>query len=310
MMELGPDLKPAGGPRMITHNSDGADQDGNTFVTSRGVVLVASFSWHPIPPEIYEKMEGKVHGFHMSFGSCFFLAGTFFISSPDGGRSWSERTYLPEVPDSEPVIEGRIPLRGGALRGRPVELEDGRILAATYSSPRDGWKSWAYLYSSDDGGRSWRYERVIARDDGGKVDMHEPGLFLTRSGRIVCFIRTTNIGDRLVTAESVDGGKTWSGWRTREVVGHPYDAVRLRDDRVFLIYGYRHEPYGIRARVLDPECSDVDSAEEIVIRDDGLSGDIGYPSATLLPDGRVLATYYFYGEDGVRYIAGSVLEIG
>ena len=92
-------------------------------------------------------------------------------------------------------------------------------------------------------------------------------------------------------------------------MGHPYDAVRLRDGRVFLIYGYRNDPYGIRARVLDPECGDIDSAEEIVIRNDGLSGDLGYPSAALLPDGKVLATYYIYGEDRIRHIAGSVLEI-
>ena len=92
-------------------------------------------------------------------------------------------------------------------------------------------------------------------------------------------------------------------------MGHPYDATRLRDGRVFLIYGYRHKPYGIRARVLDPGCGDIDSAQEIVIREDGLSGDIGYPSATVLADGSVLATYYIYGVDGVRHIAGSVLEI-
>ncbi len=309
LIELDRHLRPVGELRMITHNPDGGDQDGNTFVTSDGRVLVASFSWHPIPPDLYEKIKGKIKSFHISFGSCFFLAGTFFISSLDGGESWSERTYLPEIPDGEPVVAGKIPLRGGALRGRPVELGDGKILAATYTSLRKDLKSWAYLYSSSDRGINWKYERVIAKDGDNKVDMHEPGLFLTESGRIICFIRTTNIDDRLVTAESADGGKTWSDWKARDVMGHPYDAVRLRDGRVFLIYGYRHDPYGIRVRVLDPECGDIDSAEETVIRNDGLSGDLGYPSATLLPDGKVLATYYIYGEDGIRHIAGSVLEV-
>ena len=79
LMELSSDLNAVGGPRMITHNPDGGDQDGNIFVTSGGRMLVASFSWHPIPPDLYEKIKEKVKSFHISFGSCFFLAGTFHI---------------------------------------------------------------------------------------------------------------------------------------------------------------------------------------------------------------------------------------
>jgi hypothetical protein len=140
--------------------------------------------------------------------------------------------------------------------------------------------------------------------------MDEPAFYRAPSGRIICFIRTAGLDDHLVTAESTDNGHTWSAWRRREIVGHPYTPVELPDGRVFLIYGYRHEPFGIRARVLDPECTDIDTAPEFVIRDDGLGTDLGYPWATVLPDGRVLALYYIYGADGLRHIAGSVLEIG
>ena len=93
-------------------------------------------------------------------------------------------------------------------------------------------------------------------------------------------------------------------------MGHPHYALRLPDKRVLLVYGYRHAPFGIRARVLNPECADFATAPEIVLRDDGGSGDLGYPWATMLSKHRALAVYYFNKkESGPRYIAGTMLEI-
>ena len=48
---------------------------------------------------------------------------------------------------------------------------------------------------------------------------------------------------------------------------------------------------------------------EIVLRDDGGHGDLGYPWACQTGDGRVLATYYFNQADGARHIAGTFLEL-
>ena len=48
---------------------------------------------------------------------------------------------------------------------------------------------------------------------------------------------------------------------------------------------------------------------EIVIRDDGIHSDLGYPASVQLRDGRVLTVYYFHGEDGIRYIGGSVYDL-
>ena len=70
-----------------------------------------------------------------------------------------------------------------------------------------------------------------------------------------------------------------------------------------LVYGYRHKPFGIRARVLDAECTNAATAKEIVLRDDGGNGDLGYPWATMVSPDRVLVTYYFNKADGMRHIA-------
>jgi hypothetical protein len=46
-----------------------------------------------------------------------------------------------------------------------------------------------------------------------------------------------------------------------------------------------------------------------VLRDDGGSGDLGYPWACQLADGRALVAYYFNRGDGTRHIAGTFLAI-
>ena len=52
------------------------------------------------------------------------------------------------------------------------------------------------------------------------------------------------------------------------------------------------------------------TAEEIILRDDGGNGDLGYPWATMLSKNRALVVYYFNLGDGTPHIAGTVLEIG
>jgi hypothetical protein len=60
---------------------------------------------------------------------------------------------------------------------------------------------------------------------------------------------------------------------------------------------------------LDAECREITSSQEIVFREDGGNGDIGYPWAVNLSKNRVLVVYYFNQANGTRYIAGTMLEI-
>jgi len=79
---------------------------------------------------------------------------------------------------------------------------------------------------------------------------------------------------------------------------------------VLLVYGYRHAPIGIRARVLDAECTNFATAEEIVLREDG--GKFRYWLSVGDDDfetpGPVV--YYFNQANGPRHIAGTLVEIG
>lgn len=87
--------------------------------------------------------------------------------------------------------------------------------------------------------------------------------------------------------------------------GNPPALVSLPDGRVVLIYGVRKPPFGMRARISADQGESW--GEEIILRDDGGCPDLGYPRATLLPDGSVVSAYYFNEDDhGERYIGGTI----
>ncbi len=142
-----------------------------------------------------------------------------------------------------------------------------------------------------------------------KIHFNESSLYETPKGDLVAFMRTEDFNDHTAVARSTDHGKSFHRWEDSGFQGHPHYALRLPDKRVLLVYGYRHAPFGVRARVLDPECTNFASAEEIVLRDDGGNGDLGYPWAVMLSKNRALVVYYFNQGDGTRYIAGTVLAI-
>ena len=161
----------------------------------------------------------------------------------------------------------------------------------------------AFVVRSRDGGRTWGQPSAVAHDPHGRLIFGEPSLLRLPSGKLLCMMRT---GDYLYQAFSTDDGWVWQGLRRSPIWGFPSHLLRLRSGRILCTYGYRREPFGIRACLSDDEGETWDVSNEIVIRDDGVHRDLGYPSSVQLQDGRILSVYYFHGEDDVRYIAGSI----
>lgn len=113
---------------------------------------------------------------------------------------------------------------------------------------------------------------------------------------------------------SEEGGLTWHFLSRVSDWGAPGHLLVLKDERLMCTYGRRVSPYGIRAKISD------DGGRiwgpEIIVRDDGGSWDLGYPRTALLPDGKVIAVYYFNEakditqcDGGVRHIAASIFEV-
>ena len=288
-------------PEMIYAHPFGGSQDPCMVQLRDDSILCSSYGWALLRSDAAAKMKDVFHQ-----GDFAFLGG-YVLRSQDGGHTWQGPMIPPPTP-GETVFDpfGKpVPAynRGAMCQGR-----DGRlywVVAANVS--KTSRRSETHLFISSDKGSTWNYSCPVATDE--KVTFNETSLYETPKGALVAFIRTADFNDHTVVARSTDHGKSFHHWEDAGFQGHPHYALRLPDKRVLLVYGYRHPPFGVRARVLDPECANFATAEEIVLRDDGGNGDLGYPWAALLSKKRALVVYYFNLGDGTRHIAGTVVAI-
>lgn len=286
-------------PQLLYAHPFGGSQDPCLLKLRDGSLLCTSYTWSFVRPEGVENLKQP---FSDAGGGVIFLGG-YLVRSTDGGMTWGEPIYPPHV-DAEIKYSALGDPLPAYNRGALCEGKDGRIywvVAASDTIPIR--KTSNHLLVSDDKGVTWNYSGLVATDD--SASFNEASIYETPKGDLVAFLRTANMDDQACIARSTDGGKTFN-WEKMGFQGHPLNALRLPDDRVLLTYGYRHKPYGIRARILNAECTDFTTAPEIILREDGGNHDIGYTWPVLLDDNRVLVVYYFNKDNGTRYIAGTI----
>ncbi len=289
-------------PELVCAHPLGGSQDPCMVLLRDGSLVVTSYLWMLIPGPA---VEHAARSSRIYDTWPFVSMGGYLVRSTDRGHSWAGPIVPPEVPGQAVSWEG-VP-RPALNRGAMVEGRDGNLYWAVAGAPAATPDRTAIdLLVSADGGLSWRHAGPIAADD--EVVFNETSLIETPAGDLVAFVRTSNFGDHGVLVRSHDHGSTWEPWQDMGIIGHPYHALRLPDERVYVIYGYRHQPFGIRARIFDPECRQFES-DELVLRADGGNGDVGYPWACLTADGRVLSVYYINQADGPRYIGGTFVDL-
>ncbi len=284
---------------LIYAHSFGGSQDPCLLRLRDGTILCTSYGWQQVRPDGLSNLKQP----YFESGGYIFLGG-YVVRSEDEGRTWQGPYYPPHIrPERHFNAYGqRVPAYN---RGALYEAGDGRILwiVAAHDSIK---KTSNYLIASKDKGITWEYVSEVAKD--AKASFNEASVYETPKGDIVGFLRTANFDDQAVIARSEDGGKTFS-WEPMGFQGHPLMPLKLADGRVLLVYGYRHKPFGIRARILNAECTDWKTSKEFVLREDGGNTDIGYPWSVELSDNKVLVVYYFNKANGIRHIAGTIIEI-
>ena len=286
-------------PQLLYAHPRGGLQDPCMVQLDDRSILCTSYGWALIPPAAAQKLKNPAR-----LGNFVFFGGVL-IRSDDGGRAWNE-IAPPPTRGEQHLDPFNRPLpaynRGAMCQGR-----DGRLFWVTAMEDPRTKRTGTHLMISADRGRTWTYSCPVAADE--KVTFNETSIYETPKGDLVAFLRTEGFDDHTAVARSTDGGKSFQKWQDAGFRGHPHYALRLPDKRVLLAYGYRHAPFGVRARVLDAECTDFATASEIVLRDDGGNVDLGYPWATLINDDRALIVYYFNEKDGPRHIAGTIVRI-
>ncbi|MBA4149574.1 MAG: exo-alpha-sialidase [Verrucomicrobia bacterium] len=289
-------------PETIYAHPFGGSQDPCMLQLKDKSILCASYAWALPKPEVVAKLKQPV----FPAGAGFIFMGGYIMRSEDGGKNWDGPILPPSVPS-----EKRLDIFGETLpaynRGAMCQGKDGRVFWIVAAQNLETKQTENHLMISSDNGKTWEYSCPVAQDE--KVTFNEASIYETPKGDLVGFLRTANFNDHTVVVRSRDGGKSFEKWEDSGFKGHPHYALRLPDKRVLLVYGYRHQPSGIRARVLDAECTNFKTAEEIILRADGGGFDLGYPWATMISKDRALVVYYFNQNDGPRHIAGTVLSV-
>jgi hypothetical protein len=228
--------------------------------------------------------------------------------SRDRGHTWEGPFRVPSFGFSWLQVKPTYVVRpdGMILLFVTVKRETARALPDT---------RFVAVLASHNGGLTWHYLSSIAAatHDVAYVNRYYASPVILPDGRILAALRCQIDGRNAwpEVYESPDGGRTWTFLSRVSDWGGPTALTRLRDGRLLAVYGYRVPAYGIRASLSADEGRTWE--REFVLRDDGGSHDLGYPRAAQLPDGRVLAAYYFNRADdpvrcdgGVRHIAATL----
>jgi hypothetical protein len=235
-------------------------------------------------------------GFVMTFRMTSIHDGeSRFHYSLDRGRSWEGPCKLPNF--GQPGIAARTDY---LVSGKHELMA---MVTAAKSNRREGR---VIAVRTQDGGRSWHMQSYIGPEPDDYAIM--PSSVRLGPADIVTAIRRREWID---VYRSHDNGETWQflNQGVNRTGGNPPSMVRLTDGRLVLTYGYRLEPYGIRARI--SANNGLKWGEEFVLRSDGGGGDLGYPRTVVRPDGKLVTVYYFNEDAGKeRYIAGTIWDPG
>jgi len=282
----------------IARDDDIGQQDPHITTLNNGSIFASYFTWqsHPIS-------EGlglfDTHGELSTPKNCIWrCCGVHSAISKDNGESWKPYGKI-VLPNTERHV-----FANAAMHSKAVEIGNRLLLPIRVEAP-DSYKH--YLIESFDGGVSWNYVCEMLRAPGEKHRYYDEGfLYRAPSGRLICVFRCYDEGGLMEYITSEDGGYTWSKPIKTTVWGFPQTIAPLSGNRALLTYGYRRDPWGVRARICNAELTDMETADEIIIYDGGKHTDLGYPSGIELNDGSILITYYCNDTDGISIIKGSI----
>lgn len=175
----------------------------------------------------------------------------------------------------------------------------------------NGQQGRAICVRTRDGGKTWKLVSFIGPEPDAADKAIMPSSVRLSSMSIVTAVRHPSWIDLW---RSDDDGASWR-FLTKAVPntgahnGNPSCLVRLQDGRLAITYGFRSEPYGIRARISADQGSTW--GDEIVVRSGGGTWDLGYTRTVQRPDGKLVTVYYFNDQaDTERYIAATIWDAG
>jgi hypothetical protein len=228
---------------------------------------------------------------------------SFFHYSQDRGHTWKGPYWLPLFD------------RPGILARTDYQVNGKHELTAYLTSSKaDGNEGWPFVARTTDGGLTWKMQSWIGTEPekGGYAIM--PSAVRLSEQELLVWIRCRSKTETerkfwIEPYRSIDNGITWALEKQHSIdnAGNPAHMIKLNDGRLVVTYGYRRQPYGIRAK----QSSDGGKtwSAEIILRADGHNWDLGYPRTVQRADGKLVTVYYFNDAgQKERYIAATIWE--
>ena len=224
---------------------------------------------------------------------------SWFYVSRDRGKRWDG-----------PYAFNGLMKDGLAARTDIVALSEKKALFMLTRAKADGTEGETFCAETCDGARSFRLVGTHVQNPEGYAIM--PASVSLPDGSILSILRCGHGVDSrgwLDAYRSWDGGCTWH--RLGTVVdstgkgGNPPSLAMSGEGRLFLVYGVRDRPFGLRLKT-SSDGGRTWSLEHI-IRNDGRLPDLGYVRSILRTDGSLVCVYYF-NEGDERYIAASIID--
>jgi BNR repeat-like domain len=222
-----------------------------------------------------------------------------FYYSMNRGHDWNGPFRLPDV--------GTVGI--SARTDYIVSSKDECTLFVT-SAKSDQREGRPLCMRTEDGGKSWLFVGWIGDEPKGYAIM--PTTVRIRERELLSAIRCREGPRSWIDAyRSLDNGATWliDSTPVQDAgEGNPASMIRTVDGRICITYGYRKEPFGIRARLSND--AGKTWQPEMHLRQNGGGRDIGYPRTVQRTDGKMVTIYYFHDSPkGERYIAATIWEL-
>jgi len=208
-----------------------------------------------------------------------------YRTSDDGGKIWSDITYLPA---------GLL----GPVRNKPILLSNGDILAGSskeagmrrgvgHRQPYWSWASW--VERSEDGGKTWTIYGPIVYP-GVNYGVIQPTLWESKPGHLRMLLRPTELIGFICDSTSTDGGKTWTPARPTSLPNPDsgIDAVRMKDGTIALVYNHTQRDRSPLNLALSNDDGDTWGFPYVL---EDAPGEYSYPAIIQSGDGRLHITY-------------------
>ena len=271
------------GEYIVGHDSPLDDRDAGVVALGGNSLLVTWFTLDTrifrddlmkYSPAEFEVMDAAMRAFPEDAKK---YVGSWTMRSDDGGATFTSPARCPVSSPHGPVV-----------------MRDGRLIYLGKLFPESMDRPFGIVSCAESlDGLHWDVlGEVPLPENVTNGQFHEPHVIELNDGALLCLIRYhyPNGGLGIYKSVSRDGGRTWSTPEDMDIHGSPPHLLRHSSGAIVLTYGWRHTPYGQRARISRDDGATW--SDEIILRDDGPDGDLGYPCSVELPSGDILTVYY------------------